>query len=86
MIINTFINIVYNILEFFVNKLPEVSGTSIFGSAISTGNQYISAVHSFLPHTTVALIAIIAFDLIFEGSYFIFKMVYWVIRRLPTQS
>jgi hypothetical protein len=66
--------------------LPAVSINSNIGSSISTASTYISGVYAFIPLITITLLAIIAFDILFESSYLLYKVVYWVIRRFPTQS
>lgn len=86
MIVSIFLNIIYTILNFFVDRLPGLSSTSFFGTIINTASQYISTIHTFLPYSTISLVAIIGFDMVFESGYFFFKVIYWVIRRFPTQS
>jgi len=86
MITSTILGIFFNAVSYLVGFLPPVSAGSGFVSAITTASGYISGVYSFLPAVTTTLLAILAFDLLFEGGYLIFKVIYWVIRRLPTQS
>jgi len=86
MITSAFLNAFFGAVSYLVGKLPDVSTTSNFGSAIATASGYISGVHSFLPLITISVLAILAFDLLFEGGYLLFKVIYWVIRRFPTQS
>ena len=86
MITSALLNLFYGAVNALIGLLPDVSSTSAFGSAISTGSSYISAIHSFLPLITATLLTIIVVDVLFESSYLVFKVVYWVIRRFPTQS
>jgi len=86
MITSAFLALFYKTVDVLTNLLPNVSDTSAFGSAITTGSSYISAIHSFLPLITTTVLAIIVVDVLFESSYLLFKVVYWIIRRLPTQS
>jgi hypothetical protein len=64
--------------------LPDVSTISGIGSAISVASTYISALNNFLPMTTI-LIILGAF-VTYETGYFTFKLIYWIIKRIPTQS
>ena len=86
MITSFFLTIIFGALTYLVGFLPVVSDSGVFSSAISTASTYISAVYSFIPTITSTLLAIIAFDIIFETAYLLYKVVYWVIRRFPTQS
>jgi len=86
MITSAFLNIIFSAVSFLINKLPDVSMNSNFTTAISTASTYITAIHNIFPYIITAVLAIIAFDLIFEGAYLLFKVIYWVIRRFPTQS
>ena len=86
MITSAVLNIIFDAVYFLVSKLPDVSSNSSIVSAISTASDYISAVHSIYPYTIIAIISILGFSLAFESGYLLFKVIYWVIRRFPTQS
>lgn len=86
MITSAFLSLFFGGVSTLLGWLPDVSANSAFGTAISIGSSYISAIHSFIPLLTITLLAIIAFDVLFESAYLLFKVVYWVIRRIPTQS
>lgn len=86
MIVSKLVNIIIGIAYFLISKLPDVSYSSSFGTAIVTANGYISTAYSFLPLITITLLAIITFDVVFEFAYFTYKIIYWIIRRFPTQS
>jgi|GEM_PF-6654891 len=86
MITSVFFNLIFTAVSFLVNKLPDVSMNSNFTIAISTASTYITAIYNIFPYIITAVLAIIAFDLLFEGAYLLFKVIYWVIRRFPTQS
>jgi hypothetical protein len=86
MITSAFLSLFFGAVSILLGFLPAVSSNSAFGSAIATGSSYLSAIHSFIPLLTITLLAIIAFDVLFESAYLLFKVVYWVIRRIPTQS
>lgn len=86
MITSAILNIIFVVLGYLIGLLPDISTTSVFNTAITTGSGYLSTLYSFLPFIISTLLAIIVFDLLFETGYMIFKTVYWVIRRFPTQS
>jgi hypothetical protein len=86
MITSAFLALFFRVVSSLIGLLPAVSATSSFGAAISTGSSYISAIHSFLPLITATLLAIVVVDVLFESSYLLFKVIYWIIRRFPTQS
>jgi len=86
MITSIFIGIFYGITSKILDYLPAVNTNSGIGSAITTANTYISAIHSFIPLITTTILAIIVFDVLFESSYLLYKVIYWIIRRFPTQS
>lgn len=86
MIITLFLNIIFLALGYLLSLLPTVTDGGYFTDAITTASGYISAVYAFIPVITVTLLAILAFDILFESGYLLYKVVYWVIRRFPTQS
>jgi hypothetical protein len=86
MITSAFLNIIFAVLGFIIGLLPNIETSSAFGTAIITGSGYLATLYSFLPFIISTLLAIIVFDLLFESGYLLFKVVYWVIRRFPTQS
>jgi len=86
MITANIVNFLIDLASKLVAKLPDISATSDFGNAIITANGYIATAYSFLPVITVTLLAVIVFDILFEGGYFLYKIIYWIIRRFPTQS
>lgn len=86
MIVSFFLNIIFGTLSYLVSFLPTVADSGTFTSAITTASQYVSAVYAVLPSITVALLGILTFDVAFETAYILYKVIYWVIRRFPTQS
>lgn len=86
MITSAFLNLFYGAVSYLVSFLPSVSTNTAFGTAITTASDYISAIHSFLPLITISVLAIITFDVLFESGYLAYKVIYWIIRRFPTQS
>lgn len=75
-----------SVLNLLVGLLPVVTDTSGFGASLVTAGHYIAVPYQFVPIITVTLLLIIAFDITFETAYLLYKAIYWVIRRFPTQS
>ena len=86
MITSALLNAIFGAVSFLINKLPAIATNSGIGSSVITASQYISGVYAFIPLICTTILAIIAFDIIFESSYLLYKVIYWVIRRFPTQS
>jgi hypothetical protein len=84
--INAFLSIIYIIAASIFTHLPNISSTSFVGTAIINTKGALATVSKVLPHFTTALLIVLAFDLTFEFGYFTFKVLYWGLRRLPTQS
>ena len=86
MIITVLITIIFGGLTLLVAQLPNVSDTGVFSSAMITISGYIASIYNILPNTINALLLILSFDILFETGYLFYKIIYWVIRRFPTQS
>jgi hypothetical protein len=86
MITTLILNIVFLSLTALIGLLPTVIDTGTFTTAITTASGYMSGVYAFIPVITATLLAILSFDILFESGYLLYKVVYWVIRRFPTQS
>lgn len=86
MILNTFLNIINISVSFLIGLLPDVVVNQTFINTISTVSTYVSALYSFIPTIITAVLAVLVIDLTFEGVYLLYKAIYWIIRRFPTQS
>lgn len=86
MITSTFLSIILVVITYIIGLLPDITATPTFTTAITTGSGYLSAISGVIPVIVYTLLTIISFDLLFEGGYLFYKIVYWVLRRLPTQS
>ena len=86
MIISMIITIIFGALTLLFAQLPTVSDTGVFSSAIITISGYIASIYNIFPNTINALLLILSFDILFETGYLLYKIIYWVIRRFPTQS
>jgi hypothetical protein len=86
MITSAFLNIFSKVITYFANLLPNIPENSAIITAVATASGYISAIYNIIPYITTSILTIIASDIVFESSYFLYKVIYWVIRRFPTQS
>lgn len=87
MITTAFLYVIYGLVWTLVQAialLPDVTINSGIGSAVVTASGYVSALNNFLPMTTI--LAMLTFFVGYETIYFGFKIIYWIIKRIPTQS
>lgn len=84
MIISAFIILIFNTLNGLFSLLPNVSTANPFISSVATASGYLYGLNGILPVDTILLI--LAFYVAFESFYLLFKVIYWIIRRFPTQS
>jgi hypothetical protein len=85
--ITGFLNIIYGIIYIITSPLrllPDVVLNNGFSDAITNANGYISGLNAFVPIDTI--ITILGVFIAIEGAYMLFKLIMWVIKRLPTQS
>jgi len=86
MIIDIFIDIVflfvYAITAVF-RLAPDVSLPAGLTASIANASGYASAIDAFFPvHELVAVL--IGVFLVYEGAYFAYKLIMWVIKKIPT--
>ena len=87
MITTAFLNIIYGLLQLIViplSNLPDITMNSAFATSITTANGYISSFNTFIPLDTIG--AILVLLLAIEGGVLTYKLIMWIIRRIPTQS
>jgi hypothetical protein len=84
MITDALIGILISFLNLIASTLttqadvPAITGIT---SAIGFASGYYSAINVLVPMST--FFAIIAFDLVFEGVYFVYKLIRWGYRKVP---
>jgi len=64
--------------------LADVSLNSNFATSIQTASGYYHAVNGILPIDT--MLTIFGISLVFEGLYLTYKLIMWVIKKIPTIS
>jgi len=87
MITSAFLYLVYGFIIAILSPLFLLSDVTLdgaFNTAIASVSGYFSSLTAVVP--TGTLITILGITLIYEFWYFTFKLVYWLIRRFPTQS
>jgi hypothetical protein len=75
---------IISILTSPILLLSNVSQDSNMGSVIATISGYASPFNVVIPIDT--LVSILGIVVTFEFYYFTFKCIYWIIKRIPTQS
>lgn len=87
MITNFLLYILYLIIKVIISPitlLPNATLPAGLSSALTTASGYISAFNTMLPMTTILLV--ISTILIVELAIFTFKMINWVIKKIPMIS
>lgn len=87
MIVTAFIQTIYYLVYAICSPfllLPNVTLPQAFADTITTASGYLSSLNSFLPIDTI--ITILKISIAIEVAYLTFKLIMWVIKRIPTQS
>lgn len=69
-----------------IRLLPDVSLPAGIISSISSSNNYIAAIYQILPYTIGALLIVLGIVITIEGFIILFKIMNWLIRKIPTIS
>jgi len=69
-----------------IQAFPTATLPAYFSTTITTLNGYLASVWLILPQSTTALIAALGVMLTIEIGIFGYKLVMWVVKRIPTQS
>jgi hypothetical protein len=84
MITSAFIQVIYLFLlgiTKLISNLGEVPANNDFTTSILTFKQYYLSLDAFLPLSVI--LGIVAFDLAFEGIYFLYKGIKWGYQKVP---
>lgn len=84
MIFTAILTILYGVVYAVVSPLlllPDASLPGGIASSISEANEHLAAVDVFVPVGTI--IAILTAFLAIEAGIFVFKMVMWIIKKIP---
>lgn len=67
-----------------IRLLSDVSVTNGFGSAVTTASTYIGTFDKFFPVST--LLILVGLFTSIEIGIALYKIIMWIIKRIPTQS
>ena len=84
MIVTALLNVVYVFvlgITTLIAQFGDVSANNAITSAVVSLKSYYTSLDAFLPLTTI--VAIIAFDLAFEGIVFTYKLIRWAYQKVP---
>lgn len=84
MITTAFLNIIYYFvygISLIIANFGTVSASNDITTAIVTMRTYYMSLNAYMPLDT--LLAIVAFDLAFEGFVFLYKMIRWTYQKVP---
>lgn len=87
MITTGIIYLIYGLVfavTFPIRNLADVSMATNFNTSITTANGYISSFNTIFPIDTIG--QILTLFLAIEGAVLTYKLIMWLIRRIPTQS
>ena len=85
MILTAILDTIFVFLGLFLSPLSlanNVSLNSNFGSSLSTAGGYLHSINSIIPVDTMLII--LGISLVFESGYLVFKVLMWVIKKIPT--
>jgi hypothetical protein len=84
MIITAILNLVYIFIGFILsplNAMGDVVLDTNFSTAISTASGYFHSLNAIIPIDT--MIQILGVSLTIEGAYLLFKVIMWIIAKIP---
>lgn len=87
MLTTFFLDVIYWVVNLFtwpIQQFENVTVNSGVGAAIADATHYLASFNSFLPISTLAVIIGLVVGI--ETILATYKLVMWLIRRLPTQS
>ena len=87
MIIDLFLIIIYYfvlVISSPLRLLPDVTADSSIVTSVTTAISNIASLNYILPLDTI--MSVLASTLAIEAIIALYKLIMWVIRRLPTQS
>jgi len=87
MIVTFFLNIIFAAVRVIATPilfLPNVSVESGLSTTIAEATAYLASINEFFPLNTTLIILGLVFSI--EAIIIVYKLIMWVIRRIPTQS
>lgn len=87
MVIDVIIGFIYSVVSTLlspITSLPDASLSSDVSNAFTQARGFLHALDFVLPYTT--LFSIIGLVVAIEAGILVYKVIYWLIKRIPTQS
>jgi hypothetical protein len=84
MITSIILNILFYLISFLLTPLRafnDVVLSSNFSTSLATASGYYNSLNAILPMDT--MIEILTLSLAIEGAYLLFKVIMWVIGKIP---
>ena len=84
MIITAFLTIIYNFIALLLSPLSLLGNVSLnsgFTSALTTAGGYYNSLNGILPVDT--MLTIFSVSLAIEGAYLVYKIIMWVLSKIP---
>ena len=84
MILTAILNVVYGFINFILSPLRLLGNVTLdgaFSSAIATASGYYHSLNVVLPVDT--MIQILGVSILIEGTYLTFKVIMWIIKKIP---
>ena len=85
MITTGILNLIYSIINLILTPLRSFSDVvlnSNFSTALSNASGYFHSINTILPMDT--MLTIFGVSLAIESAYLLYKVIMWVIRKIPT--
>jgi hypothetical protein len=85
MITTALLDLLYFLLHILLSPIlgfSDVVLNSSFTSSLATASGYYNSINAILPVDT--MLEILGISLAFEGAYLIYKLIMWVIKKIPT--
>lgn len=85
MIITGILNIVYDFLSLVltpISLLGDVTLSPNFADSITKAGGYYHSLNAILPMDT--MIQILGVSLVIEGAYLTYKLIMWIVQKIPT--
>jgi len=86
MLLNAFLSFIFDIIINLLNRMTDVTTTSMFVSGTVNATHGMALIAHIMPLTVDGLIVILLAFVAIEVAYWGYKVVYWLIKRIPTQS
>ena len=85
MITTGILNILFALISFILSPLSLLGDVSLpanFATAITNAGGYYNSLNAIIPMDT--MIAILSLSLAIEGAYLLYKLIMWIIQKIPT--